>query len=349
MNQRIYRTSVWTGARSRSCRSVDRRVGALCAIGLVLLGFCCATLADMGSIPFEPGIRVIEPTQRALIACSGKEEILILSTDLAADRNTKVLEVMPFPSEPKVTKADASIFSRVTELINDKFDWRDPRHAVYSMGAGDAAAGERRKPPAGRITFHERIGAHDISVAHVERPADFVEWARDYLRSQGVEGPVIPPALAAVVEDYIEDNFKWFVFDVVSLTTKPRSKDAIQFRFPCEFLYYPLRITRTEHGDTSVTLLIVTKFLLSDKLCLGFPRKRIAVVHKPVRFSAYELRSISEEIHTMLGEPKSVAVRNWRIEGELSSFNDDVIFGDPRVVLDHVRAGRTRIPAKKPE
>jgi len=39
-----------------------------------------------------------------VIAWNGKEEILILSTDLHASQETKVLEVIPMPGEPFILK-----------------------------------------------------------------------------------------------------------------------------------------------------------------------------------------------------------------------------------------------------
>ena len=76
--------------------------------------------ADRGAIPFQPEVTIFEPTQRALIAWNGEEEILILSTDLRASRATKVLEVMPFPAEPRVKKGDVGVFRRAVKLINSK-------------------------------------------------------------------------------------------------------------------------------------------------------------------------------------------------------------------------------------
>jgi len=44
-----------------------------------------------------------------MIAWNGKEEILLLTTDLKASEPTRVLEVIPLPSEPLVKKGDTSI------------------------------------------------------------------------------------------------------------------------------------------------------------------------------------------------------------------------------------------------
>jgi hypothetical protein len=44
---------------------------------------------DCGGIPFKTHVQVFEPDQRAVIAYNGREEILLLSTDLRASEPTK--------------------------------------------------------------------------------------------------------------------------------------------------------------------------------------------------------------------------------------------------------------------
>ena len=78
---------------------------------ILALAACCVH-ADRGSIPFDPGVRIFEPNQRAMIAWNGQEEILLLSTDLRASQPTKVLEVIPLPAEPEVKKGDRVLFSK---------------------------------------------------------------------------------------------------------------------------------------------------------------------------------------------------------------------------------------------
>jgi len=306
-------------------------------VTVAILVLAVSAPADMGSIPFNPKARVLEPNQRALIACNGKEQVTILSTDLKADRETKVLEIMPFPSEPTIKKADVEVFKKATDLINKKLPrvwrWSDGD----SLSIGDAHFGDDSAPPAGRVTFHERIGAHDVSTTHVERPEGFVKWAKDYLKAQGVDTPTIPASLEAVIRDYIRENFRWFVFDVVSLSEKPVTKEAIQFRFKTTFMFYPMRITRAEHGDTTVRLLVLSPRLFEERHCLGFPRKKIRLVHRPVFFTGAEVAGLSEDIFNMLGQPQNIQVRNWEITGRLDSFEDDLIMGDPRKFIKHLR------------
>ncbi|MEO0185805.1 MAG: DUF2330 domain-containing protein, partial [candidate division WOR-3 bacterium] len=74
--------------------------------------------ADRGLIPFNPGVTIFEPNQRAIIAWNGEEEILLLSTDLSASDSTMALEILPLPSEPKVKKGDPETFRKAINLIN---------------------------------------------------------------------------------------------------------------------------------------------------------------------------------------------------------------------------------------
>jgi hypothetical protein len=289
-------------------------------VGLLILLFATSPLfihADRASIPFKPHVKVFEPNQRAVIAWNGQEEILLLTTDLRASEPTKVLEVIPLPAEPVVKKGDIEVFQKATALINSKIRRRLAGARLRGV------RGPTERPPAGEVTFHERIGAHDISVTHVLRGDGFIEWVDDYLKANGVENPVIPEALKEVVEEYIEEGFVWFVFDVVSLDTEPKTNEAIQYRFKTDFLYYPVKITRTEEGSTLISLLILTPELLKD--FPGIPIERVRLPHEPVSLTSSELRSLSEEMDDLLGNRANMKLRIWEIRGQLSEFKRDLI------------------------
>jgi len=274
--------------------------------------------ADRGSIPFKPNVKLFEPTQRAMLAWNGVEEILLLTTDLKASAPTKVLEVMPFPAEPKVKKGDTETFRRATTLINRKLAaWLPRRHG----GRGVKSAPPPQ--PAGKITFHKKIGAHDISVAHVLDGKRFVEWVNKYLKKSGVDNPVIPPVMTESVKAYISEGYGWFVFDVVELDDKPKTNEAIQYRFRTDALYYPLKISRTFQGQTSIELLVLTPRLLSK--FPGIPIEKVELRHKPVDITAQELRSLNKDMDDLLGHRNDMKLRIWRLRGALSSFNKDLI------------------------
>lgn len=291
-------------------------------IGLLVLLFALGShfiRADRASIPFRSHVRIFEPNQRAMIAWDGQEEILLLTTDLKASEPTRVLEVIPLPSEPMVKKGDMAIFRKATSLINRKIR--------RGFGIGATRTREVSKGivqvPAGELTFHEIIGTHDISVTHVLRGDGFIEWVNNYLKANGVENPVIPKDLIEVVEEYIKDGFVWFVFDVISLDSEPKTNEAIQYRFKTDFLFYPVKITRTEEGYTSINLIILTPWLLIE--FQGIPLHHIRQLHEPVRITSRELRNLSVEMDELMEHRQYMVLRIWEIRGKLSEFTKDVI------------------------
>jgi hypothetical protein len=286
------------------------------AVAFALTILVMSAHADRGSIPFTPGVKVFEPTQRAMICWNGDEEILLLTTDLHASAPTRVLEVMPLPAEPKATKGDVEVFRKATDLINRKLRQTLALKSSKSRGGGD-------EKPAGEITFHEKIGAHDISVAHVLDAAGFVKWVNDYLKKSGVDNPQVPPVMKGLVDEYLGDRFSWFVFDVVSLDEKPKTNEAIQYRFKTDRLFYPMRISRTDWGETSVELLVLTPRLLRD--FPGLPSDRIELRHQPVFITADELKSLNEDMEALLGHRDDMRLRIWRIRGDLQSFDADLV------------------------
>jgi hypothetical protein len=288
--------------------------------GLVLLvASAWPVQADRGAIPFQPEVAIFEPTQRALIAWNGEEEILLLSTDLRASRATKVLEVMPFPAEPRVAKGDVAVFQRAVQLINSK-TYRPP--LAVTMGYAKDRSAAHAEPP-GEITFHERIGAHDVAVARVVSGDGFVEWVNGFLRRASVDNPVIPPRLRRVVQEYLDDDFRWFAFDVVELESKFRTLEALQYRFPSPALYYPVKISRSNRGRTSMELLVLTPTLLGT--FSGIPRSQIELRHEPVSLTSAEVRSLDKGMDDLLGHRDDLKLRIWRVRGDFSSFDRDII------------------------
>ncbi len=282
-----------------------------------LLLLSVSLFADRGSIPFRPNITIFEPTQRAMIAWNGEEEILLLATDMKASDSTEVLEVLPLTNEPVVKKGDVETFRKATNLINKKI--REQNLLISRRNGGK----ERGSEPAGEITFHKKIGAHDISVAHVLNKDGFVKWVEKYLDSLGVKNPEIPEGLKKVVGEYLEEKFTWFVFDVVSLDEELKTNDAIQYRFKTDFLFYPVKIMNTEEGYTSMELLVLTPELLRH--FPGIPLEKIELQHQPISITSSELSELNEEMDELLGHKDDMKLRIWNIEGMISSFTKDLI------------------------
>lgn len=283
---------------------------------ILYIGFLANVVsADRGMIPFDPNIKIFEPNQRAMIAWNGSEEILLLTTDVMASESTMVLEVLPLPQEPKVKKGDLETFRRAARLINSKM------RILALKGNGGKRNGSRK--PGGEVTFHEKIGPHNISVTHLLDADGFVNWVKNYLKSLGVENEIITEPIKDLVEEYIEDDFKWFVFDVVSVGQETVTNEPIQYRFKTDYLFYPLKITGTAEGTTSIELLILTPRLLRKFPSL--PISRIHLGHDPITITNRELKELDEDMYELLSDNTALKLRIWEIKGELKLFYDDLI------------------------
>ena len=294
----------------------------LALLGVVFLTIVSQrAIADCGGIPFKPQAVIFEPDQRALIGFNGHEEILLLSADLRVSEPTKILQVLPLPNEPKVTKGDFEVFVKATNLINSKL--RRPMPAGHLGGGGGMGGmGMAFSPPAGEVTFHDKIGSHELSVTHVLDHRGFLDWVEGYLRKAGVDNPTIPQPMKAVVAEYLRDRFQWFVFDVVEMGNEVKTKEAIQYRFPTRSLYYPLRITRSEEGDTKVRLLVLSPELVRLPHLVG---GRVRLAHEPIQITPKELRSLGSDDLAALVKGGHSMLRIWEITGALSGFKKDIL------------------------
>ncbi|UCD05387.1 MAG: DUF2330 domain-containing protein [candidate division WOR-3 bacterium] len=286
-------------------------------IVVVSLSIFCVSLcfANRGMMPFNPYVQIFEPNQRAMIAWNGTDQILLLSTDLHASDSTRVLEVMPLPAEPEVKKGDLETFRKATDLINRKL-YAEKVAAGRVMSEGVVV-------PSGEVTFHEKIGAHDISVTHLLDAAGFVDWVVEYLGTLGVEQDIVSERMRNLIEEYIADDFEWFVFDVISLTEDIVTNEPIQYDFKSDHLYYPLKITSTAEGSTSIELLILTPRLLNRFPSL--PIDHIHLPHEPIEITQDELRELNEDMYSLLKGYERMRLRIWELEGELKEFDADLL------------------------
>jgi hypothetical protein len=302
---------------SRSSLGLNRKIIGVIIL-LFILNFNAQVLyAERGSIPFQPEVKISEPIQRAMIAWNGTEEILLLSTDMSASGKTKVLQIIPFPAEPVVKMGDVEVFRKAIKLINQKI--RDRSAQTVRKEGQENITGDT----AGEVTFHQIIEANDIMVIHVLDVNIFSNWVERYFQAYEVKNPQIPEAIKAVVNDYLKEGFLWFVFDVVSLDEVPKTTKAIQYRFITESLFYPLRINRTEEGETSIELLVLTQRPLIQ--FPGISIEEIILPYEPIGMSSQELRSLSEDMEDLLGHKEDIKLRIWHIEGALSGFTKDLI------------------------
>jgi hypothetical protein len=219
--------------------------------GLVLVMWG-VLMADRGMIPVMPGISVYEPGQKAIIAWNGKKEILILSTDVYAEGETRVLEILPLPAEPKVEKGSFESFEVIERFIRAHAPIVHPGRPAGKLAAdkGEAAV---------EVLFYEEIGAHSITCVRATDWDEFSNWVKDYIEKEGLSSIALPDTFVDIIEKYIRNQFQYFIFDITELGTESRSVEPLAYTFKTDYLFFPLEITSIVEGETDITLFLLTK------------------------------------------------------------------------------------------
>jgi len=216
---------------------------------LLLLSATPLALADRCIVPIEPDVSVYEPGQKAIIAWNGEEEILILSTDVNAGGDTFALEIMPLPSNPSaIEKASFESFVTIQNLIWER--------APLALGGYYKS---RDQTEGIEVTFHEKIGAHDITVVDASDALALLEWAKNFLEENEISREISLQTFKPAIEDYMARGFRFFVIDLIEMSSQQKSVEPILYRFETRFLYYPLRISSPIPGNTKISLFLLTK------------------------------------------------------------------------------------------
>lgn len=304
-----------------SLGEIREKTGTLLALG-ILLG-SSTSLADRGGWKLQQA-EVRESGQRAIIGWDGLTQVLCLATDVSAAEDGILIEFMPLPSMPKVAKGDAGSFDRLNKLLS-KHRVGFPRSTRY-----DGRKAPREAGRAGfEIRFHEKIGAHDITILEVRSSAEFVEWIRKKASEVSPRAGELPELVEYLVEKYITVyGCPFFVFDVVTVTKEKKSVEPIIYTFRSKEVFYPLEISRTFSGSTSIDLFVFSQERLHQRPLerLGFRVSTVAEVN------AGEMEEVMPELRELLG--RSAALQMFRFEGELDGLRGNVSVG---VRKEHVR------------
>ncbi|MCX8161355.1 MAG: DUF2330 domain-containing protein [Candidatus Saccharicenans sp.] len=201
--------------------------------------------ADRGSFSARPA-RLIQSSQKAVIFHNKQEEILVLATELRAEKETFVLEFIPFPAEPLVFLVKDPILEKVGEFLKKK-DIRE--EGSPSKGGGGAAPVE--------IKFSQKMGIHDVTVVKINQPAEFESWVKDFFKGKKVQVENQLDRLIGNARDYLERGFNYFVFDSVAVGPETRTVEPLAYRFKSAELYYPLKTSNLVGGSGMVELVLI--------------------------------------------------------------------------------------------
>ena len=283
----------------------------------ILMALCVThTYADMGYVSASDA-KVSEEGQKAIILHNYIDEVLILGTDLKADKSTGILRFIPFPSEPTVKLASEKAFESIAALIQC--------HELKFVTQSKSGTSSYENV---EMRFNQKMGAHDITVVKITSAIGFREWVNNFFKKKNLPLKEEYAAVEKVVADYVSRGITWFVIDYVDVTPETKFIEPIEYRFKSKELYYPLKDTNTFGGSGAIDLVIVAPFTLLNPLhtyysgCFGL-RNMHATTSS--RISYNELSDILPDAESFF-DSRKIFIQTLSYLGEYQ-FNND-IFAD---------------------
>lgn len=259
----------------------------------VFLPLQAISRADMGRI-YATDAQVSEESQKAIILHNLEEEVLILGTDLKADKKTGIIRFIPFPSEPKVSLAPAKAFEAVTALIKS-----------HGLKFVEQTRGGQTSTKDVELRFNQKLGAHDITIIKINNSLGFRNWVNEFFKKKGLPQKDTYPAIEDTVDDYVKRGMVYFVFDFVEVTDQTRFIEPVQYRFKSKELYYPIKTSNTFGGIGGIDLILISPKTVCEPLnsyyfgCLGLQNMRATTSSQ---VTTRELKDILPDAGTFYGK-----------------------------------------------
>ncbi len=259
--------------------------------------------ADMGAIVPVESVKVSEPAQKAIIAHDGFEEILILSTDLKVSKNSKIVRFIPFPSKPNISILNKNCFKNLEKIIKK-----------YNISFVVQYKSALKKNKEFKVEFYKKIGAHEINLLYVENLSKFIKWIEKYFNKLGFRNKKLSEKEISIINKYIKNGFKYFVFDVVSLDKEVKTVSPVLYNFKSRYLYYPLITSNLMSSNGKIILFILSE---NGDIMLNYPwqKSTTAILNES------DMHSIAPNIVKLLGKHSILQV--FRYSGKLT-FSEDI-------------------------
>lgn len=246
---RLFRIVVKGFDRTRSFFAFEGEIASLRGVVVVLLILIGtkAAYSDMGSV-YLSDVNLSERAQTAIIMHNYDEEILILGTWITANKQTQILRFIPFPSEPKVSVPEGDIYYELEKLLNK----RKVFFQEFTKSGSDIMEVE--------VRMSAKLSSHDITVIKINDAESFGMWATRFLKEVDPKGNVNEETLEyikKIANDYIHRGYKYFVFDIVTVTKDSEPVKPLIFRFKTDKLYYPLKTSNSIGGKGIIQLVLI--------------------------------------------------------------------------------------------
>ena len=292
-------------------------------MSFLVLFFPILILADGGMVIWPPEIRLDQSAQNAIVGWNGNEEIIILSIDLESSSNVTALRIIPLPSNPSdVEEGSFESFEKLIEIMNAKME--DIRNQWKTLGEGP----EEVQSAGVEITFHKKIGAHDVTIVKVNDLDYFLEWIENFAQEKGLEVREISSGFRTGIDNYLKRDIKYFVFDVIEAGQEKESIKPLIYRFDSDFLYYPILISgvsEIQESQAEINLFLITEKGVEfpdipySYYSYHWPRS----YGYPVELTQEELEEVSPEIADLFAE--EAQVREVSLYGRLNDLKRDLM------------------------
>lgn len=284
--------------------------------------FSSLVSANKGMMVVNPrDVSLQESGQNAIVAWNGNEEIIILSTDTKSSESASVLQVIPLPSNPtKVEEGSFESFKKLTEIINKK------AKAIREQARTKGGVGMVGGAPGIEVIFHNRIGAHDVTVVKVNDLDYFINWVEKFTANKGFEQLKMSSEFKNTVSDYLNRDIRFFVFDNIETGKDTQSIKPLLYRFNSGFLYYPLEITATSDAGWSssqVNVFLIAKGVVDEAKIRSVHLMPGTGFDDNIELSRQELKDISPELEDLFGSDPFVM--NAYYSGPLNVLNEDLV------------------------
>jgi len=205
-----------------------------------------------------------ESSQEAIIIFQGSTKMggavedLILKITVHGEASTFGW-VVPFPSEPRVTREDARIFKEVFDYV----EARKARSGKGKKGKLEAARGAESRPVV--VLSRKVVGSYDVAVVREKTRGTLNGWL-------GKEGFQTLPDGEEVIEFY---RRKGYVFACMKVNDAGLRKDTPVDLHPLRFtfktggrdgIYFPMKMTGLQTAPFNVNLNVFYKAWLNDRL-----------------------------------------------------------------------------------
>lgn len=265
-------------------------------------------LADKGSISPWP-VSLSQSSQRAIIMHNFEGEILILGTEMRSDKETYILEFIPFPSEPDVKLASSDPFKEIERLMLEE-------KGIELVDLGAFKGGASRVMPI-EIKLNEKIGLHEVVLIKINDISSFTNWVKDFFSKKGIEISNDFSSFYKIAEDYVNIGINYFVFDYVPIKTETRLIEPLVYRFKTDKIYYPLKTSNIVGGEGIIDLIFISpgSFPEGDYFALDRSSGIFFELSNSDRIYTDELEGIYKDVNEFFSKVDRLYIQMMRYSG----------------------------------